>query len=277
MECEILESNDKKIRFILRGITAPLANALRRIMTAEVPILALDEIIIIENSSIMDDEILAHRLGFIPIKTDLDAYDLPDDLNDAQKSSALFTLEAEAGDSVRTVYSSELMSQDPKTEPANGNIPIVKLAPKQRIHLEAYARLGQGKEHVKWQPTSACTYKYLPIIKIDSKKCNACGKCVNICPKGILSIKDNKLKIESQMRCTICKDCEEECPFDPPAIKIGQENGVFIFYVESTGALKVERIVLEAAKILDMKAHSFISQLSSIKTGGKAENEVKSE
>lgn len=65
-------------------------------------------------------------------------------------------------------------------------------------------------------------------------------------------------------------------PIISPAIKIEQEKGAFIFYVESTGALKAERIVLEAAKILDLKARSFVSQLSSIKTGGKAENEVES-
>jgi len=276
MECEILELNENKIKFTLRGITVPVANALRRIMIAEVPTIAIDEVIIIENSSLMDDEILAHRLGLIPIKTDLDAFTLPEALEDFQKSTVLFILDAEAGNSIRTVYSRELLSQDPSIVVANGNIPIVKLAPKQRIRLEAYARLGQGKDHAKWQPSSACAYKYVPTIMID-ERCDVCGQCVSICPKKILSIKENKISVENRIECTLCRDCESVCPKSPSAIKIGQEEKSFIFYIESTGALPADRIVLEAAKILNMKTKGFIEQLSSIKIGGNTEDETESD
>jgi formate hydrogenlyase subunit 6/NADH:ubiquinone oxidoreductase subunit I len=53
------------------------------------------------------------------------------------------------------------------------------------------------------------------------------------------------------MACTLCQDCVEACPQNPPAIKIGKEENTFIFNLESTGALIPEKILSEATKILD--------------------------
>ena len=76
MEVLILEKNQRNIRFVLRDVPIFIANALRRIMVAEVPTMAIEDVIIIENSSPIKDEILAHRLGLIPLSTDLDTYNL---------------------------------------------------------------------------------------------------------------------------------------------------------------------------------------------------------
>jgi DNA-directed RNA polymerase subunit D len=108
----------------------------------------------------MFDELVAHRLGLIPLKTDLDRFNLPEDCDcknalGCSKCRVLLVLDAEASDRVRTVSSSDLISEDPESKPVSDNIPIVKLAPGQKIKLEAYARLGKGSEHAKWQPTSA--------------------------------------------------------------------------------------------------------------------------
>jgi len=54
----------------IKGIDAPFANALRRILIAEVPTIAFDKAVIYQNTSILQDEVLAHRLGLIPIKID---------------------------------------------------------------------------------------------------------------------------------------------------------------------------------------------------------------
>ena len=71
MEVQIIERTRFTMRLAIRGIRIPFANALRRIMLSEVPAMAIEDVVIIENSSVLNDEILAHRLGFIPIKTDL--------------------------------------------------------------------------------------------------------------------------------------------------------------------------------------------------------------
>jgi DNA-directed RNA polymerase subunit D len=267
VEIQILEKNDDFMRFIVRGINIPFANALRRIMLTEVPTMAMDEIVILENSSILHDEILAHRMGFIPLKTDLDSYNLPEECKcESELGCNLcrtnLTLEAEATDKSLTVYSGDLNSDNPNIIPVSDKIPIVKLAPEQRLNLEVYARLGKGKKHAKWQPVSMCTYMYLPEIKIDKEQCNACAKCVKVCPEEVL-IKDpvEGLKTQEVINCTLCMDCVDICPQNPPALEITWDKEAFVFKIESTGALSVERIVTEALKILDKKLKDFSQQL----------------
>ena len=63
MKIEILEKNDNNLRIIVRDADVPLMNALRRIALAEVPTMAIEEVVMIENSSILQDEIIAHQVG----------------------------------------------------------------------------------------------------------------------------------------------------------------------------------------------------------------------
>jgi len=266
VEIQILEKSDDFMRFVVSGVNVPFANALRRIMISEVPAMAIDEIVILENSSILNDEILAHRMGLIPLKTDLDSYSLPEECKCGSELGcnlcrANLMLEAEATDDILTVYSGDLKSENPDVVPVSDKIPIVKLAPDQRVNLEAYARLGKGKKHAKWQPVSMCTYMYLPEVKIDSERCDACGKCMKVCPEQILVKTPEGIKTQKMLECTLCMDCVDACPKNPKAIEITGDDTSFIFKIEGTGALPVERIVLEAAKILEKKVKEFSNQL----------------
>ena len=263
MNIRILEKSEDVIKFILEDVDVAFANSLRRIIIAEVPTMAIDDVIIIENSSPLFDEIIAHRLGLIPLKTDLDTYVLPEKCECKGEGCAncqvALTLEVEATDGPMTVYSGHLKSQDPKIVPVSEKIPIVKLAKGQKLILEAYARLGQGKEHAKWQPVSVAAYKYLPIINLDYEKCDQCGACVEACPREILELKNGELVIGDVFNCNLCKSCEEAC--DLEAIKISYDDKIFIFTVEGTGALPPERILEEAAKILAEKAEQLIKEM----------------
>jgi len=267
LEIEVLEKNDTAMRLLVRGVSVALMNTARRIMLSEVPCMAIDEVVIIENSSIIHNEILAHRLGLIPLKTDLDSYNLPEECSCKSEFGCnlcrvALTLEVEAGENTMTVYSEALRSENPNIMPVSDKVPIVKLAPNQKIRLEAYARLGKGKKHAKWQPVSACAYKHLPQIKINKKKCDACGKCIEICPKRVLVKAEKGIEIQKPLDCTLCQDCVDACPQNPPAIEVSEEENSFIFNIESTGALPVERIVLEALKILDKKYEDFLNQIA---------------
>jgi len=266
VEIEVLEKDDKNIRLLIRGVDVPFINALRRMVIAEVPCMAIDEVVVLENSSILQDEVIAHRLGLVPLKTDLDGYNLPEECPCKSEFGCnlcrvTLTLDVESSEGTRTVYSGELKSENPDIVPVSDKIPIIKLAKKQKLRLEAYARLGKGKNHAKWQPVSMCTYKYLPKIEISSKSCDACGKCVEICPRKVLVKTENKIEFHDLMACTLCQDCVDVCPQNPPAIEVGWEENAFIFSIETTGALPTERILSKAIKILDEQTKEFESQI----------------
>jgi DNA-directed RNA polymerase subunit D len=269
LEVEIIDKKEFSARLIIEGVDSAFMNSLRRIIVAEVPAMAIDEVVVIENSSMLHDEILVHRLGFIPLRTDLDSYNLPEECSCKSELGcnlcrASLTLNVEAQEDIKTVYSGDLTSENPNVKPVSEKIPIVKLVPGQHLKLEAYARLGKGEKHAKWQPVSLCVYKHFPKVKINEKECDSCGKCVDVCPKRLLSISEagNKLELRNITDCTMCHDCVDACPKSPPAVDVSWDKDVFVFDIESTGALPVERILHEAGKILDKKFETFSEQLA---------------
>jgi DNA-directed RNA polymerase subunit D len=266
VEIQVLEKTERNIRLLVRGVDAPYMNALRRVIISEVPCMAIDDVVMLENSSIMQDETVAHRLGLVPLKTDLDSYNLPEECSCKSEFGCnlcrvTLTLNAEAKEGTRTVYSGELISENEDVVPVSDKIPLAKLAKEQGLRLEAYARLGTGKNHAKWQPVSMCAYKYYPKIVVSNKHCDSCGKCVEICSRKVLAKTENKIQVRDLMVCTLCKDCVESCQNDPKAIEVGWEENTFIFSLESTGALSPERTVSEAIKTLDKQLKEFEIQV----------------
>ena len=76
MKIELVEKSDNKIVFTLKDVTAGYANTLRRLMIGEVPTMAIDDVTIAKNDSVLYDEIIAHRLGLVVLKTDLSSYNM---------------------------------------------------------------------------------------------------------------------------------------------------------------------------------------------------------
>jgi DNA-directed RNA polymerase subunit D len=262
VKIEVLEKDAMNIRLIIRDVEVPLMNALRRIALAEVPCMAIDEVVMIENSAILQDEIISHRLGLTPLRTDLETYNLPEECPCQSEFGCslcrvTLTLDAESKEGTRTVYSGELVTENPEIVPVSDKIPLIKLAKGQKLKLEAYARLGKGQTHAKWQPVSMCTYKYFPKIEITGKSCKDCAKCADICPKKVFTVKDDKIDVRDLLACNLCMDCVEACPQEPKGIKVEWEKNAFIMNIESTGVLPPERILQEATKILDKQLKEF--------------------
>jgi DNA-directed RNA polymerase subunit D len=69
----------------------------------------------------------------------------------------MLVLDSGDSDVTRTVVSSEMSSEDDSIKPVSGQIPIVQLAPGQRIKIECYARLGRGTDHAKWNSANIST------------------------------------------------------------------------------------------------------------------------
>lgn len=139
----------------LKGIPIQYANALRRICLAGIPTFAVDDVVIIENSSVLPDEGVAHRLAMMPLRTDLERFVEPSACDchselGCSRCRVLLVLDSGSSDSTRTITSAEVSSEDEVVKPVSPNIPIVALAPSQKLKVEAYARLGRGNDHAKW-------------------------------------------------------------------------------------------------------------------------------
>ena len=165
---KILERDNNHIVIEFNDIPRQYVNALRRLSISQVPTFAIDDVVILENSSVMHDEAIAHRLGLIPLRTDLEIFVMPHVCDckstlGCSKCRVLLVLDTESQDKTKVITSADLVSEDEIVKPVNNEIPIVSLAPGQKLKFEAYARLGTGKNHAKWQPTSVAVVK-------DSKK-----------------------------------------------------------------------------------------------------------
>lgn len=152
---EIIEQSERRIVVKLKSVPLQYANALRRICLTGVPVFAIDDVVIIENSSVLADEGVAHRLAMIPLKTDLTRFVEPSACNchsevGCPHCRVMLMIDSGAADTTRTITSAELTSEDDVVKPISDKIPIIELAPTQKLKLEAYARLGRGTEHAKW-------------------------------------------------------------------------------------------------------------------------------
>ncbi|MHC1566851.1 MAG: DNA-directed RNA polymerase subunit D [Candidatus Syntropharchaeia archaeon] len=252
MDVEIFKLSEREGKFLLSDVGVAFANGIRRCMIAEVPKMAIDEVNIYENTSLLFDEQLALRLALIPLKTDFESYILPSECGcegGCSSCQVSLTLNVEGP---KMVYSGELVSLDPKIHPVERKIPIVKLKKGQRVFLEAIARLGRGKDHAKWQTAVACGYKNLPRVEIED--CNGCGNCIDACPKDLLVLDEigGKVTCKDEKECSMCRDCEKVCEIG--AIRIKSDESSFLFTLESDGSLLVRELVLRAADELEKKA-----------------------
>jgi DNA-directed RNA polymerase subunit D len=272
LKIEILRQDDVSLRLLVEESDAAFMNALRRTIISEVPVMAVDDVVIVENSSPLQDEFLAHRIGLIPLRTDLDTYNLPEECKCESEFGCnlcrvSLILEMETDDQTQVVYSGNFKSENPAVVPTSEKIPIVKLAPGQKIRLEAYAKLGRGKTHARWQPVSVAAYKHMPNIAVKEELCDVCGECIKVCPKRIFVKSEGKVQIRMVNECTLCQDCVVACQKTPKAIEVTGDESSFIFEIESTGALQPARILREALSILDSKLEEFSKQI----TGDKDE------
>lgn len=161
---DVVEKSDERIVLKFNNVPRQYVNSLRRLAISEVPTLAIDDVVMLENSSVMHDEAVAHRLGLIPLRTDPGRFVMPHECDckstlGCSKCRVLLVLDSEANEKTKVVASGELVSEDELVKPVSKDIPIVVLAPNQKLKFEAYARLGTGKDHAKWQPTSAAVVK----------------------------------------------------------------------------------------------------------------------
>lgn len=242
MDAKKISEKNNVVEILIKGADAALMNSIRRTVLNAIPIFAIEDVLIYENSSVLFDEFLAQRLALIPIKTDLKRY--------KEGEKVVFTLEKE-GPGI--VYSKDLKVKGSKGEIIDKRIPIVNLSKDQKVKLEAIAVVGKGKEHAKWQ-SAVIGYRELPIINV-GKECNLCKECIKTCPPEVLELKAKKLVLGDPINCILCGKCRDVCPKN--CLVLDYDDSSFVLHLESHGNLKSSEIMLRAVESLKEKTKEF--------------------
>lgn len=254
MQVKILEQNSAKMKLSIEGIDSAFANALRRIMHGEIAIMAVEDVYFEENTSGLFDEVVAHRLGLIPLAFEPEIYRVKGECKCGGEgcSNCQVTLALERQGPC-TVRAGDMKSTADDVRAADPDIPIVELLEKQRLKFTATAQLGFGKDHVKWQ-ASIAGYQNAPSVKVNAEKAPA--SVVDVCPTHVFEKKDGKVKVAKEMNCILCMRCVET----GEGVTVRPQEDSFIFTIETVSGLKPKEIVLKALDVLEEKAESFLSE-----------------
>lgn len=258
MKVEILHKSQDELNFVIDGIDVTMANTLRRIMFAEIPIMAVKEVEFKKNNSALYDEILAHRIGLVPLTTDLKSYNLPSECKCDREGCALCQVHLSiSATGPCSVYSKDLKSTDPKIVPAIGDLPLVELMNGQKLEFVATAVLGFGKDHVK-HSAGHVYYKGYPELNItgQSKVKEVMKLCGDVLKESGKRLEITDFKKWNDAHEQFCEECN---------VNITYSDTKFIFFIESWGQLKPETIFLKALEIFDKKLSTFEKALSKAK------------
>ncbi len=275
MEIQIVEMAERKCKFILKNSSPAMANALRRTMLTDIPKMAIDKVEFhlgpidvdgreFESMTPLFDEIIAHRLGMVPVPT-TDAFNFKDECvcggEGCPSCEIMYSLNKHGPCTVLSGDLQPLGSQDLKVK--DEDIPIVDLADGQSILIYAHAVMGTARKHVKWQVANGVGYSYRPIIKIDGDV-DSPDDVAAACPKKVFEVSGGKLVVAHSDDCSLCMTCVENFGGeDGPISVVGDENN-FVFKFETDGSLTAQQVLDKAAEILAKESEEFKAQVLSL-------------
>jgi DNA-directed RNA polymerase subunit D len=260
MKIHVLNKTDTELKFLLEDSNPQFANALRRIMLSEIPILAIDSVDFSINDSVLYNEVIAHRLGLIPLVFDPKKFHFKDEHENGKTCSMCEVIFVINKKGPTMVYSKDMKSSEPDIKPLFDEIPIVELFDDQKLKFEASASLGIAKDHARYQAAIA-HYRYFPLAKLEGKLDNA-TEVVRACPKNALKIDGEKVSVT--LDCDLCKECVKMAK-PKELLEIDGDSTKFIFNVESVSSLKPEEIVFSAVNILNDKVKDFGKEVRKLK------------
>ncbi|CAI7816451.1 unnamed protein product [Closterium sp. NIES-54] len=243
--------------FDLVGIDAALANAFRRILIAEVPTMAIEKVFMANNTSLVQDEVLSHRLGLVPIAVDPRLFDFPSEDGMASESNTIvFKLDYKCtrnppadGSRHGTVQSKHLVWQ-----PTGSTYP-----PDRPTKFTSFGR-PQSELHDFATRPPAPTYPDITLARLRpgqarrSKKLFSPLRCSIATYAGI-----QRATAPRPRNCTVCRECIREEGWGD-YIQLRRKRDHFIFSVESTGALPPNVLFTEAVKLLEQKARRLATE-----------------
>ncbi|KAF2804072.1 DNA-directed RNA polymerase subunit D [Mytilinidion resinicola] len=254
-----LNADSTRANFLIQNFDLATANSLRRVMLAEVPTIAIDVVEVLDNTSVLADEFICHRLGLIPLNStnvddllasrdcDCDGY--------CELCSVVLMLDAKCtGNDIMKVYARDLVVSEGRpneeiglpviTDPDGLGSIIVKLRRGQSIKMKCVAKKGIAKEHAKWAPSAAIGFEYDPNNKLRHLDYWFEEDPIKEWPKNEENANIDGIPQEGE-------------PFDYDAVPTR-----FFFDVETVGGLEPDQIVLQGIKVLQRKLAGIIGDLT---------------
>jgi DNA-directed RNA polymerase I and III subunit RPAC1 len=245
---KITKKTNELIKFDLVGVPTELANSLRVIFMKNIATMAIDHVRVDQNSSVMNDAELIHRLTMIPIKADARKF--------TDEEKILFEIRfVNEEKEIVTVMTSDMKwvpLQDQKERfpkgirPVHEDIPIIKLRPGEELSLDLYCIKGTGEKNSKWSPVCPATYRLLPEVEITEPVEDA-KQLTELCPADVFDIEDMEVVVARPRDCTRCRKCTQFTE----NVTLGRKRDHFLFSVESVGIYKAKTLVKIAIAILN--------------------------
>ncbi|XP_053160164.1 DNA-directed RNA polymerases I and III subunit RPAC1 isoform X1 [Hemicordylus capensis] len=290
---DVVHMDESTIEFDMVGIDAAIANAFRRILLAEVPTMAVEKVFVYNNTSIVQDEILAHRLGLIPIRADPRLFEYKSEEDECDEINTLqFQLKIKCSKNPHAgkessdpnelfinhkVYSkhmewvplgSQADNLDASFRPVHDDILLAQLRPGQEIDVLMHCVKGIGKDHAKFSPVATASYRLLPEITllqpIEGEAAERLKKCFS---PGVIEIQEIKGKKVARVANARLDTFSREIFRHEDLknlVRLGRIRDHYIYSVESTGILPPDVLVSEAIKVLMGKCQRFLEELKSI-------------
>ena len=278
MKIKVLSAAPEAIRLLIEETEPAYANALRRVLVADVPKMAIEDVEFhlgpiraedgkeYESVSPLFDEMIAHRLGLIPIPTDLGLYnrraDCPNCHGEGCPNCTIIYSVNKRGPGLVTSADLEPIG-DTKLRPADLKIPIVKLGDGQAMLVYATAILGDGKDHAKWQSTHGVGYRYYPILKAGTKSLDALDPEVPFCESHMQSTAtDEEETLELASDCKTCKKFMDL--YKVESVKAGNDPTRIVMEFETDGSLSTKAVLVAALDILAKRFSETATQTAAL-------------
>ncbi|OAA67171.1 RNA polymerase 2 subunit 3 [Niveomyces insectorum RCEF 264] len=261
---KISQADVERVKFELTNVDLSFANAVRRIVLAEVPTIAIDIVEVEENTSVLADEFIAHRLGLVPLNSknaDDVVYSRDCDCDQyCELCSIKLTLHAKCtSDEIMKVYARDLVVDPARPnqwvgtpvirDPDGMGVMIAKLRKGQELQMTCIAKKGIAKEHAKWCPTAAVGFEYDPHNKLHHM--------------DMWYEQDAEKEWPKSENARLEDPPQEGEPFDYDAVP-----GRFYYDIESIGQMDPDAIVQNGITVLQQKLAALIHELNATEGGG---------
>nr|XP_027202244.1 DNA-directed RNA polymerases I and III subunit RPAC1-like [Dermatophagoides pteronyssinus] len=279
IQIKVTRLEEREIDFDLINSEFPFANAIRRILLAEVPTMAIEKVHLYRNTSELPDFALCHRLGLIPIKANNKEFEMRNSDEETDRNTIYLSIDVqcpvEYGENLH-VHSDSIQWQpigdqaerfktDP-IRPVDLDILLMKLAPSQRIDAKLECHKGIGKEHAKYCPVAACFYRFVTEFYFDQSKQldkNELETLRTFFPPGYLDfdqidetngfprIRNNRFNRSDFTMQSWNQSLREKIIFET-------KNNTLAFTIESIGIIEPSELVIQSIDILKSKCIKFI-------------------